>query len=122
MTVSVDPLVLTFIVGTVAAVCLVGAAVGPLTPRRRAVVALLGIVIDWIPVLASWMTLNDAAPRVLLIVHFGFGVVGYLLLVFCLLGWIQGYERSRQVRIAFVGIWGIAYLAGVALAATAFIG
>ena len=122
MTVSVDPLVLTFIVGTAASVCLVGAAIGPLSPHRRAAVALLGIVLDWIPVLASWMTLNGAAPRVLLIAHFGFGFVGYLVLAYCLLAWIQGNERSRQVRIAFVSIWGIAYAAGVSMAVTAFTG
>ena len=118
---ATDPLVLTFVVGTIAAICLVSAAIGPLSPRRRAAVALLGIVVDWIPVLAGWMTLNGAAPRSLLFVHLGFGVVGYLLLVYCLLAWIQGRERARQVRFAFVGIWGLAYLAGVAMVVTAWI-
>ena len=117
-----EPLILTFVVGTIAAICLVGAAIGPLPPRRRATLALVGIVVDWIPVLAGWMTLNGAAPRSLLFVHLGFGVVGYLLLVYCLLAWIQGRERARKVRLAFVGIWGLAYLAGVGMVVTAWIG
>ncbi len=122
MTTAVDPLVLTFIVGTIAAICLVVAAIGPLSPRQRAGVAMLGIVIDWIPLLARWMILDNSAPRVLQLVHVGFGGVGYVLLVYCLFAWIQGYERSLRLRMAFVVIWGLAYVAGVAMVLTALIG
>ena len=106
----------TFVVGTVAAICFVVAALGPLAPRRRAALALAGIVIDWTPVAASWMTVPGAPSRVLLAAHFAFGFVGYLLLAYCLLGWVRNQERPVRARIAFVGIWGVAYLAGVLMA------
>ena len=107
---------LTFVVATLAAACFVAAALGSLAPRRRALVAVVGIVLDWIPVAAGWMSVDAAPSPVTLAIHFGFGIVGYLLLGYCLLGWVSARERPHRVRLAFVGIWGIAYLAGVAMA------
>lgn len=103
---------LTFVIGTFAAVCFVVAALGPITPRWRAGIAIAGIFIDWIPVAAGWMAVADPS-HLLLTLHFGFGIVGYALLLYCLIGWIRGDERSLYTRAAFVCIWGIAYLAGV---------
>lgn len=103
------------VVGTLAAVCFVVAALGPLEPRRRATLAVVGVLVDWLPVAAGWMTIDEPS-NVLLAVHFGFGIAGYLVLLYCLLGWVRGRERSPKARVAFVGIWGIAYLAGVLMA------
>lgn len=121
MTNGSDPMVLTFVVGTVAAACFVAAAFGPFGPRARAAIAVAGIVVDWVPVAAGWMTVESAPSQVLLGAHFGFGIVGYLLLGYCLLGWIRGRERSQRTRVAFVGIWGVAYLAGVGMAIDALL-
>ena len=111
----------TFVVGTVAAICFVVAAIGPLAPRGRAALAVAGIVVDWAPVAAGWMTVTGAPSRVLLGAHFAFGFVGYLLLAYCLLGWIRNRERPVRVRVAFVGVWGVAYLAGVLMAVDALL-
>lgn len=111
-TTSIPPIALTFLIGTGAAVCFVIAALGPIAPRRRAAIAIVGVVVDWLPLFAGWMTVDDAS-QLLLAVHFGFGLVGYGLLVYCVIGWVRGRERVALVRVAFIGIWGIAYLAGV---------
>lgn len=98
---------------------LCGGALGPLAPRRRAAVALAGIVIDWIPVITGWMTVEGVPPRLLLAAHLGFGGIGYLLLICCLVAWVQASEGPQTVRLWFVGIWGISYLAGVTMIALA---
>ena len=115
------PILLTFVIGTIAAICFGVAALGPLPPRFRAAVAITGVVIDWIPVVAGWMTVEGSPPQVLLSMHFGFGVVGYTILLYCLVGWIRAVERDWRVRVAFIGIWGIAYLAGIGMTVDALL-
>ena len=121
MLAGVPPIAVTFVVGTVAAICFVVAALGPLAPRRRAALAVAGIAVDWIPVVAGWMIVPGAPSRTLLGAHFGFGVVGYLLLAYCLFGWVRDRERSVRARVAFVAIWGVAYLAGVLMSVEALL-
>ena len=108
-----------FAVGTFAAVCFYAAALAPLAERRRAGVAAVGVVADWIPLFAGWMAIPGDPPALLYAVHMGFGFVGYLLLVYCFLGWIRGVQRRLAVRVAFLAVWTPAYLAGVVMAAQA---
>lgn len=104
---------LTVVFGTAAALCFYTAALGPLAPRRRAGVALVGIVIDWVPVAAGWMRLAGEPSAGLYAIHMGLGVLGYALLGYCLVGWMRGRPRSRRVRVAFLAVWTPAYLAGL---------
>ena len=108
-----------FAVGTFAAACFYVAALAPVTPRRRAGVAVAGVVTDWLPLFAGWMAIPGDPPALLYAVHMGFGFVGYLLLAYCLLGWVQGVQRRLAVRVAFLAVWTPAYLAGVVMAAQA---
>lgn len=97
------------------AVCFYAAALGPLEPRKKGYVALAGVVSDWVPFFTGWMQATVELPRSLFYVHISFGVVGYSLLLYCLLAWLRGRERPLRVRAGFVGLWSIAYLAGFGL-------
>lgn len=115
MTLTITGIVL----GTVAAVCFYVSALAPIGNRERAVVAVLGIVTDWIPVLVGWMSISGSPSRVLYAAHLGFGVVGYALLVYCLAAWLRDRNPRLAIRLAFLGIWTVAFLAGVAMASAA---
>jgi len=110
-----------FLVGTLAAGCFYAAALAPITNHERALVALVGIVVDWVPVITGWMVIPGDPPPVLFAIHMSFGVVGYALLAYCIVGWLRDQDRSLKTRAAFLGIWTTAYLAGVAMTAGAIV-
>lgn len=120
MPVSVSPTwAATFVLTFLAAVCFYVAMLAPIEAHSRAAVALAGVVVDWVPVAAGWMQLEADPPAYLWWTHMGFGVVGYAILAYCLLGWLRGRPRDRRVRLSFLVIWTPAYLAGIVMAVSA---
>lgn len=99
----IPPIGLTFSIGSIAAICFVIAAVANIQPSTRGIVAVLGIIIDWIPLLAGWMVVTEARMS-LLYFHFVFGIIGYGIVLYYLVGWVRLIERSRWIRIAFISI------------------
>ncbi len=75
-----------FIIGTLAAVCFYVAALAPITNHQRVGVAVAGIVIDWIPVVTGLMAIPGDPSPILFAIHISFGVAGYVLLGYCLVG------------------------------------
>ena len=78
--------------------------------------AVLGIVADWFPVLFGWVSIPVLPPPLLYMSHPVFGVVGYAILLYCLVAWLKDRNCRFEVRVAFLGIWTVAYLAGLGMA------
>ena len=107
---------MTFVLTFLAAAGFYAAMLAPLENRSRAFVAVVAIVLDWVPVATGWMQRGTDPPAGLWWTHMGFGVVGYAILGYCLLGWVRDRPRGLRVRLAFLVIWTPAYLAGVVMA------
>jgi hypothetical protein len=105
------------LLGIFAAVCFYSAALAPLGNRQRALVGVLGILSDWLPVLLGWMSVHGSPSPVLYASHLGFGVAGYALLLYCLAGWIRNRNPPLGIRVSFLAVWTVAFLAGFGMAA-----
>jgi hypothetical protein len=107
---------LTLLLVTVAAGCFYVAALAPIENRVRGLVAIVGIVIDWLPVALGWMSLAGSPAPVLYASHLVFGVAGYALLLYCPAAWLRDRNRRLAVRAVFLAVWTVALLAGLGMA------
>lgn len=105
----------TLVLSTLAGVSLAAAALAQMAPRRRLGVAIVGVLLDWLPFGLGWMTVAGSPAPWLFRAHLGFGAAGYALLATCGVNWIRGIERPRPIRVAYLALWTVGYLAGVAM-------
>jgi len=105
----------TLVLSTLAGVSLAVAALAPLLPRQRLALAIVGALLDWLPLGLGWMTVAGSPAPWLFRAHLGFGAAGYALLATCGVDWVRGIERARPIRVAYLVLWTVGYLAGVAM-------
>lgn len=110
-----EPVLGTVVLATAAGVSFATAAIADLHPHHRLAVALVGAGLDWLPLGLGWMWVAGSPAPWLVRTHLGFGLAGYALLTACAADWVRGVDRPRPIRLAFLGMWTIGYLAGVVM-------